>query len=172
MKALEQTKDGKAAGCDEIPVEFLRVIDENNLNILLHLCNRMNDTGQFLSDWLKATFITLPKKANSKTCNELDEPHPQSAAMERESHSLRCRSCYNMLRSTKNVFACFVDYEKAFDTINHDKLIELSHRSELDSKNIQMIQNVYWNQYGDIKGQDMSIARQSCVLSYYCSTPK
>lgn len=204
IKALEQTKDGKAAGCDEIPAEFLRLINENNLNIVLDLFNKIYDSGQIPSDWLKSTFITLPKKANSKKCSEYRLISLMSHTLKvflRVIHSrirtkleqsigntqfgFRCgygtreplfamqvliQKC---LDQQKDVYACFIDYEKAFDTVNHDKLIELLRLSGLDTKDIQIIKNLYWNQtahiqYGDMKGRDIDIARgvrQGCVLS-------
>lgn len=45
-----------------------------------------------------------------------------------------------------NVFACFIDFEKVFDRVNHIKLIETLQNSSLDDKNLRIISNLYWQQ--------------------------
>lgn len=43
-----------------------------------------------------------------------------------------------------NVFACFINFEEAFDRVNHEKLIETLHQSGLDCRDIRIISNLYW----------------------------
>lgn len=73
----------------------------------------------------------------------------------------------------KDVFACFIDYEKAFDRVRHSKLMEILRQIQLDSKDIRLIENLYWGQTaevrtGSIKTSSLEIqrgVRQGCVLS-------
>lgn len=79
----------------------------------------------------------------------------------------------NCLEHQKDVYACFIDFEKAFDTVNHEQLIEAIERTDVDSKDMRMIRNLYWNQTAHVKiGQsatkDLNIlkgVRQGCILS-------
>lgn len=72
-----------------------------------------------------------------------------------------------------DVFACFIDYEKAFDTIQHGKLIEILKKLNLDERDIRIIMNLYWHQKakvtvdGEVSDQIeiMRGVRQGCVLS-------
>ena len=72
-----------------------------------------------------------------------------------------------------DVYACFVDYEKAFDTVQHDKLITILQEIGLDGRDIRLIANLYWNQTADIRinnqtSEEIPImrgVRQGCVLS-------
>jgi len=73
----------------------------------------------------------------------------------------------------KDVFACFIDYEKAFDRVQHDKLVDMLRGVGLDDRDIRIIKNLYWNQtaqikVGNIKTDHIKIqlgVRQGCILS-------
>ena len=73
----------------------------------------------------------------------------------------------------KNVFICFVDYEKAFDKVRHEQLLEILKNLMLDGKDLQIIKNLYWNQRAAVRvagsrgvWQDIKRGvRQGCVLS-------
>ncbi|XP_077295049.1 uncharacterized protein LOC143917414 [Arctopsyche grandis] len=45
-----------------------------------------------------------------------------------------------------DVYACFIDYEKAFDNVRHNKLIEILSQIGLDKRDIRLIGELYWNQ--------------------------
>ena len=72
-----------------------------------------------------------------------------------------------------NVYACFIDFEKAFDRVNHKKLIEILQQSGLDDKDIRIIYNLYWQQKAFVRveeerSEEFEVrqgVRQGCVLS-------
>ena len=43
------------------------------------------------------------------------------------------------------IYLCFIEYEKAFDRVKHEKIIESMENLDLDGKDINMIRNMYWN---------------------------
>ena len=51
----------------------------------------------------------------------------------------------------KDVFACFIDYSKAFDKVRHDKLFEELRKLDLHGKYLQLLQSLYWNQTACIR---------------------
>lgn len=79
----------------------------------------------------------------------------------------RCRDM------NREVYVCFVDFSKAFDNVKHEKLVELLKTTGLDSKDIRIIANLYWDQSAKIRiagelSEDTQIkkgVRQGCVLS-------
>ena len=86
--------------------------------------------------------------------------------------------CFNILAQKyievdQDLFACFIDYSKAFDRVHHAELITCLEKIGLDGKDIRMIANLYWHQKAAIKIQNelspfTSIqrgVRQGCVLS-------
>lgn len=79
----------------------------------------------------------------------------------------RCRDM------NKDIFLCFIDYEKAFDRVQHEKLLELLQRVGLDNRDVRIIANLYWGQNANVRvGEALSAkvpiqrgVRQGCVLS-------
>ena len=67
----------------------------------------------------------------------------------------------------------FVDYEKAFDTVQHHKLMHILRQLDMDQKDILCIEDLYWNQTAVVRvDNDTTQAhkilrgvRQGCVLS-------
>uniref|UniRef100_A0A8D8M2B6 Craniofacial development protein 2 n=1 Tax=Cacopsylla melanoneura TaxID=428564 RepID=A0A8D8M2B6_9HEMI len=73
----------------------------------------------------------------------------------------------------KDIYACFIDFEKAFDKVQHEKLKQILVGKNINSKDIQIITSLYWNQTAKVKvdedlSEDIMIlrgVRQGCVLS-------
>lgn len=73
----------------------------------------------------------------------------------------------------KKVYTCFIDYEKAFDRVDHVKLLKILESRGLDKNDIAIIQNLYWYQtavvkYNNITTEPATIqkgVRQGCILS-------
>ena len=78
----------------------------------------------------------------------------------------------------KNIYLCFIDYEKAFDRVKHEKIIECIENLDIDGKDISLIRNLYWNQKAYMRPEDglspeihtkrgvRQDCRQGCVLSH------
>ena len=79
------------------------------------------------------------------------------------------------LEKHKDVYICFIDYEKAFDRVKHEKLCEILKLIGMDGKDIRIIAKLYWEQVAVVrtqKGNSRNIkirkgVRQGCVLSPY-----
>lgn len=79
----------------------------------------------------------------------------------------RCRDM------STDVYACFLDYQKAFDCVDHGKLINILQNMNLDGRDVRIIKNLYYNQIAAVKVEDMTTeyvpiqrgVRQGCVLS-------
>ena len=73
----------------------------------------------------------------------------------------------------KNLYVCFVDYEKAFDKVKHEEMLKLLRDINIDGKDWRLIQNLYWKQRAAVRvGDELSEwqeirrgVRQGCVLS-------
>ena len=73
----------------------------------------------------------------------------------------------------QNVYVCFVDFEKAFDRVRHNKLVQILLNVGVDKNDIRIIQNLYWSQEAAVRiGNNLSNwckvrkgVRQGCVLS-------
>jgi len=73
----------------------------------------------------------------------------------------------------RKLYVCYVDYKKAFDRIQHEKLLEVLTEVGLDERDIIIIRNTYWNHKGCVrteKGNTRYVdiqrgVRQGCILS-------
>jgi len=73
----------------------------------------------------------------------------------------------------RDVYACFIDYSKAFDTVKHCELIKCLETTDIEENDIAIISNLYWQQQTKIRidnniSDPLNIqrgVRQGCVLS-------
>ncbi|KMQ95932.1 endonuclease-reverse transcriptase [Lasius niger] len=203
-KALERSKNGKATGSDDVPVEILKVMGDTSIKKLTELFNAIYDSGTIPEDWLLSTFATLPKKPTAKTCEEFRTISLMSHVLKlflKIIHAKIYRKCEENTSETQfgfrnslgtrealfamqvliqrcrnmncDVFACFIDYTKAFDRCQHQKIILDLRRVGVDDKDIRVIANLYWNQRARVRVEDRLTeqveihrgVRQGCVLS-------
>ena len=81
--------------------------------------------------------------------------------------------CERSIEMSQDVYICFIDYEKAFDRVNHNKLMETLHDIGIDGKDLRLLGNLYWDQEAgmSINGKVSTWSkiergvRQGCVLS-------
>lgn len=73
----------------------------------------------------------------------------------------------------KNIYVCFIDFEKAFDNVPHTQLFQCLDSIGLDSYDVRLLKNLYYNQTARVKvEQEVSEkvpikrgVRQGCVMS-------
>ena len=78
-----------------------------------------------------------------------------------------------MIEKQKDVYVCFIDYSKAFDTVKHEPLIELLQSLDIDPQDVKLLANLYWDQQAVVRhngelSESISIkqgVRQGCVAS-------
>lgn len=182
--------------------EILKLMDPK---ILCRLFNKIYDSGTFPKEWLRSTFIALPKKNKAHDCGDHRLISLMSHALKAflrilhgriykkcEEHSgntqfgfksamgtreamyciqLLTQKCYDQ---HKDVYIVFIDYQKAFDSIKHEHMLEVLQQIGLDAKDLRIIQNLYWNQTAVLRinnslvTQELEITngvRQGCILS-------
>ena len=77
------------------------------------------------------------------------------------------------LDKNKKVYLCFIDYQKAFDLVNHEKLIKILEDIGVPETERSLIKNLYWEQNAVVnvngnKTEKINIrrgVRQGCILS-------
>ena len=81
--------------------------------------------------------------------------------------------CERHLEVQKDVYICFLDYEKAFDRVRHEPLMQCLSEIGVDGKDIKIIRNLYWDQTASVRimnelSEELLIqrgVRQGCVAS-------
>lgn len=203
-KAIHQSKTGKAPGPDQIPSDWLKFLNDENVSELTNIFNHIYETGIVPQIWLESTFIPIPKKPNTSSCNDF-------RLISLMSHSLKLllkiilnrikqkceetmgnkqfgfrdglgtrEALFSMLtllqRSwevQKPIYVCFIDFEKAFDRVQHDRLFKYLETTGIDNRDLRLIQNIYWEQKASVLVDDNETdkiiiqrgVRQGCVLS-------
>lgn len=205
IHAINLMKSNKAPGPDKMYAETIQLLKEENLEIIVRLFNDIYNTGHIPGDWLRSTFIALPKSPHAKYCKDHRLISLMSHFLKlflRILHTRLFRKCeevsgwsqfgfknglgtrealfsmqtliQNCLDQRKDVFLCFIDYEKAFDKVKHELLIKYLQEMGLDVKDIRIIANLYWNQTATIclqnhgETEEFEIrrgVRQGCILS-------
>ena len=67
--ALRSITTNKASGGDEIPVELVKILKGDVVEVLLSVCQQIWKAQQWPQDWKRSVFITIPKKGNAKECS-------------------------------------------------------------------------------------------------------
>ncbi len=77
------------------------------------------------------------------------------------------------IQVNQDIYACFIDYTKAFDKVQHEKLFDILQNLNIDGKDLRVIRNLYWEQTAAVRVEDnlspfTKVERgvcQGCVLS-------
>ena len=139
----------KASGGDGIPVELSQILKDDAVKVLHSICQQIWKTQQWPQDWKRSVFIPIPKKGNAKvgsnyhtialishTSNAQNSPSQASAIHElpdvqtgfRKGRGTRDQivNIHWIIEKArefqKNIYFCFIDYAKAFDCVDHNKL--------------------------------------------------
>ncbi|GFR92268.1 RNA-directed DNA polymerase from mobile element jockey-like [Elysia marginata] len=80
----------------------------------------------------------------------LDLVSGKERAQEMVSFYLRI-TCERMMDCQKDLNLCFIDYAKAFNRVNHEKLMEVLAKAGIPSHERRLVCEIYWNQSTKVK---------------------
>ena len=122
------------------------------MKVLHSICQQIWKTQQWPLDWKRSVFIPIPKKSNAKVCSNyhtmvlishaskvmLKIPQARLQHVNRELPDVQAgfrkgRGTIDQIANIhwiikkarefqKNIYFCFIDYAKAFDRVDHNKL--------------------------------------------------
>lgn len=70
IKAIRQSKTGKAPGPDDIHIEIIKLLNDDSIDVLIKLFNDIYESGQMPQDWFHSIFVPIPKKSNANRCDQ------------------------------------------------------------------------------------------------------
>ena len=149
--ALGSITMNKANGGDGIPVELFQILKDNAVTVLHLICQQILKTQQWPQDWKRSVFIPILKKGNPKECSNCHTialiSHASKVMLKilqarfQQYVNRECRDVpagFRKGRGTRDQIAnicwiiekarefqkniCFIDYPKAFDCVDHNKL--------------------------------------------------
>ena len=142
----------KASRGDGIPVELFQILKDDAVKVLYSICQQIWKTQQWTQDWKMSVFIPIPKKDNAKECSNYHTialiSHTSTVMLKilqaRLQLYMNCepvdvQAGFRKGRGTrdlipnlldhqkarefqKSIYFCFIDYAKAFDCVDHNKL--------------------------------------------------
>ena len=149
--ALESITTNKASGGDGIPVELFQILEDDVVKVLHSICQQIWKTQQWPQDGKgQFSFQSLRKGTpkNAQTTAQLHSSHTlvmlkilQARLQQYVNHELPdVQAGFRKGKRTrdqivnihwimekarefqKNIYFCFIDYAKAFDCVDHNKL--------------------------------------------------
>ena len=167
------------------------------------ICQQIWKTQEWPQDWKRSVFILIPKKENAKECSNyctialfshtskvmlkiLQAKLQQYVNWElsdvqagfRKSRGIRdkianMRWIIEKTREFQNIYFCFIDYTKAFDCVDHNKLWKILKEMELSDQLTCLLRNLYAGQEATVRTRHRTMdwfqigkgVRQGCILS-------
>ena len=150
--SLGSITTNKASGGDGFPVELFQILKGNDVNVLHSICQQIWKPQQWPQDRKRSVFSPIPKQGNAKECSNYHTieliSHAsklifkllQARIQQYVNHGLldvqadlKGRGTRDQIANIhwiiekarefqKNIYFCFIDYAKAFDCMDHNKL--------------------------------------------------
>ena len=163
----------KASGGDGIPAELFQIIKDDGVKVLHSICQHIWKTQQLPQDWKRSDFIPIPKKGNAKECSNYQTIALISKASKVRLKILQARFQQYMNRELpdvqtgfrkdrgtrdklpisigsskarefqKNIYLCFIDYAKAFECVDQNKLWKILKEMETPDHLTCLLRNLY-----------------------------
>ena len=148
---------------DAIPIELFQILKDDAVKVLHLIHQLIWKTQQWPQDWKRSVFIPIPKKGNAKECSNyctialilhaskvmlkilqrlqlymnLELPDVQTGFRKGRGTRDQIANIHWIIEKArefqKNIYFCFIDYVKAFDCVDHNKLENSSKRWEYQS---------------------------------------
>ena len=143
-KAISLLKIGKAPGPDEIPAEAIKADMDTSIEMLYDLIGKIWDTGEIPIGWKEGYLVNIPNKGDLQECSNYRGIMMLSVPVKEVDNILRDhqvgfrqgRGCIDQIAALRiiveqslefdsSLYINFVDYEKAFDSLDRDTLWKL-----------------------------------------------
>ena len=179
--ALGSITTNKASGGNGIPVEVFQILKDNAVKVLHSICQQIWKTQQRPQDWKRSVFIPIPKKGKAKECSNYHTIALISHASKGMLKILQARlqqyvngelpvlSGFVKGRGTrdqianihwfmekarefqKNIYFCFIDYAKALECVDHNKLWKILKEMGIPDDLTCLLRNLYEGQEATVR---------------------
>ena len=154
-------------------MELFQILKDDAVKVQHTICQEIWKTQQWPQDWKKSVVSPIPKKGNAKECSYYHTialiSHTskvmfkilQARLQQYVNHELtdvqagfredRTRDQVPNIHwitekareFQKNIYFCFIDYAKAFDTVDHNKLWEILKEMGIPDHLTCLLRNLY-----------------------------
>ena len=197
--ALGSITTNKASGDDGIPVELFQILKDDAVKVLHSICQQSWKTQQWPQDRKRSLFISIPKKGKAKVysnyCTIALISHDSKVMLKILQASLQqyvnceladvqagfrkgrgTNICWIIKKARefqKNIYFFFIDYTKAFDCVDHNKVWKILKEMRILDHLTCLLRNLCAGQEATVRighgttgwFQTGKGVRQSCILS-------
>ena len=166
---------------DGIPAELFQILKDDAVKVLHSICQQIWKTQQWPQDWKRSVFIPIPKKGNAKECSHYHTISLISQASKVVFKILQARlqkyvNCelpdvqtgfrkgrrtrdqvanihwiIKKAREFKKHYVCFIDYAKAFECVDHNKLWKILKEMGIPDHLTCLLRNLYAGQEATVR---------------------
>ena len=192
----------KASGGDGIPVKLFEILKDDAVKVLNSIRQQIWKTQQWPQDWKRSVFVLIPKKSNAKECSNYhtialisqaskvmlkilqariqqyvscELPDVQAGfrkAEEPEIKLLTSAGSWKKQESSRKTSIFFIDYVKAFDWVDHNKLWKILKEMGIPDHLTCLLRNLYAGQEAklelDMEQQTGSKSGKEYIKAVYC----
>ena len=171
----------KASGGDGVPVELFQILKDDAVKVLHSVCEQIWKTRQWPQDWKRPVFIPIPKKGNAKECSNycsialishtskvmlkilqarfqhyVNHELPYAPAGfrkgRRRDQTANIHWIIKKVREfQKNIYFSFIDYAKAFDCVDHNKMWKILKEMGIPDHLTCLLRNLYAGQEATVR---------------------
>ncbi|XP_055293199.1 uncharacterized protein LOC129563414 [Moschus berezovskii] len=187
--ALESITMNKASGGDGISVELFQILKDDAMKVLHSICQQIGKTQQWPQDWKRSGYRTVAlishaskvmlKILQARLQQYVNRELPDVQAGFRKGRGTtdqiaNIRWIMQKAREfQKNIYFCFIDYAKAFDCVDHNKLWNILKEMGIPDHLTCLLRNLYAGQEATVRTghgttdwfQIGKGVRQGCILS-------
>ena len=176
-RALGSLTTNKVSGGVEISVELFQILKEDAVKVLHSICQQICKTQQWPQDWKRSVFILIRKECSnyctialishaSKVMLKIlqarlqkymnhELPHVQAGFRKgRGTRDQIANICWIIKKTRefqKNIYFCFIDYAKAFDCVDLNKLWEILKEMGIPDHLTCLLRNLYAGQEAAVR---------------------
>ena len=156
-------------------MELFQTLKDDAVKVLHSVCQQIWKTQQWPQDWKRSVFIPIPKKGNAKECSNYRTTalisHTSKVMIKilqarlqqyvnfqmfklvlekAEEPEIKLPTSVGSSKKTqefqKNIYFCFIDYFKAFECMDHNKLWKILKEMRITDHLIRLLRNLYAGQ--------------------------
>ncbi|KAF7252265.1 hypothetical protein EYD10_02200, partial [Varanus komodoensis] len=167
---LGSLSNNKVSGGNSIPAELFKILKDDAVKVLHSICQQIWKTQQWLQEWKRSVYFSIPKKGNAKECSKY-----HTIALISHASKIMLKS-YKLVSSSmwtenyqkyrqdleeakdqianihwimekprefqKIIYFCFIDLDKAFDWVDHNKLWQVLKEMGVPDNLIGLLRNL------------------------------
>ena len=196
--ALGSITTNKASGGNGIPVELFQILKDDAVKVLHSICQQIWKAQQWPQDWKRSVSFQCQESSNYCTiaptshadkvmlkilqarlqqCVNHELPDVQAGFRKgRGTRDQIANICWIIKKARefqKNIYFCFIDYAKALDYVDHNKLWKILKEMGIPDHLTCLLRNLYAGQEATVRtGHETTDwfqigkgVRQGCILS-------